>query len=136
MDCILPGFSGHGILQASILEWVAISRGSSPARDQTHDPCISCISTLILLPLSHLGSPLNYTLVFNCPPGIYTTVFFKIICSRRPVFPQSIADQYSGKKKKKQKTLIRQLKCCHNVQRLKFFLTVNFNSCISFIRSR
>ena len=31
MDCSLPGFSVHGILQARILEWVAISfsRGSS-----------------------------------------------------------------------------------------------------------
>ena len=25
MDCILPGSSVHGIFQASILEWVAIS---------------------------------------------------------------------------------------------------------------
>ena len=25
MDCRPPGFSGHGILQARILEWVAIS---------------------------------------------------------------------------------------------------------------
>ena len=31
MDCTLPGASVHGILQARILEWVAIpfSRGSS-----------------------------------------------------------------------------------------------------------
>ena len=31
MDCSLPGFSVHGILQARILEWVTItfSRGSS-----------------------------------------------------------------------------------------------------------
>jgi len=31
MDCTLPGSSVHGILQARILEWVAIpfSRGSS-----------------------------------------------------------------------------------------------------------
>ena len=38
MDCSLPGFSIHGILQARILEWVAIpsSRGSSQFRDQTH----------------------------------------------------------------------------------------------------
>ena len=37
MDCSLPGFSIHGILQARILEWVAISfcRGSSQPRDQT-----------------------------------------------------------------------------------------------------
>ena len=39
-----PGsHSVHGIFQARILEWVAISssRGSSPPRDQT---CISCVS--------------------------------------------------------------------------------------------
>ena len=37
MDCSLPGSSVHGILQARILEWVAIafSRGSSKPRDQT-----------------------------------------------------------------------------------------------------
>ena len=37
MDCSLPGSSLHGILQARILEWVAISfsRGSSRPRDQT-----------------------------------------------------------------------------------------------------
>ena len=37
MDCSLPHSSVHGILQARMLEWVAIpfSRGSSPPRDQT-----------------------------------------------------------------------------------------------------
>ena len=37
MDCSPPGFSVHGILQARILEWVAIpfSRGSSWPRDWT-----------------------------------------------------------------------------------------------------
>ena len=37
MDCSLPGFSVHGILQARILEWVAIpfSRESSLLRDWT-----------------------------------------------------------------------------------------------------
>ena len=40
MDCSPPGSSVHGILQARILEWVAISssRGSSQPRDQT---CVS-----------------------------------------------------------------------------------------------
>jgi len=35
VDCRLPGFSVHGILQARILEWVTISfsRGSSQPRD-------------------------------------------------------------------------------------------------------
>ena len=43
MDCSLPGSSVHGISQARILEWVAISssRGSSPPKDQTHLSCSS-----------------------------------------------------------------------------------------------
>ena len=42
MDCSLPGSSVHGILQARILKWVAISfsRGSSQLRDQTQVSCI------------------------------------------------------------------------------------------------
>ena len=38
MDCSPPGSSVHEILQARILEWVAIlfSRGSTRPRDQTH----------------------------------------------------------------------------------------------------
>jgi len=38
VDCSLPDSSVHRILQAKILEWVAISfsRGSSKPRDQTH----------------------------------------------------------------------------------------------------
>ena len=45
MDCSLPGSSVQGVLQARILEWVAIpsSRGSSQPRDQTHVSCGSCI---------------------------------------------------------------------------------------------
>ena len=41
MDCSLPGFSVHGISQARILEWAAISfsRGSSQLRDQTQVCC-------------------------------------------------------------------------------------------------
>ena len=41
MDCRPPGSSVHGILQAIILEWVAIlfSSGSSRLRDQTQVSC-------------------------------------------------------------------------------------------------
>ena len=44
VDCSPPGSSGHGILQARILEWVAISstRGSFRPRDQSRVSCISC----------------------------------------------------------------------------------------------
>ena len=42
MDCSLPGSSVHGIFQAIVLEWIAISfsRGSSQPRDQTQVSCI------------------------------------------------------------------------------------------------
>ena len=38
MDCSTRGSSVHGILQASILEWVAMAsfRVSSPLKDGTH----------------------------------------------------------------------------------------------------
>ena len=47
MDCSQPGSSVHGILQARIVQWVAIpfSWGSSPRREQTH---VSCIGRQIL----------------------------------------------------------------------------------------
>ena len=50
MDCSLPGSSVHGILQARLLEWVALpsSRGSSWPRDSTHVSCVSCIGRRIL----------------------------------------------------------------------------------------
>ena len=58
MNYSLPGSPVHGILQARILEWVAISfcRGSSQPRARVCVSCISCIDRQILLSLSHLGS--------------------------------------------------------------------------------
>ena len=43
LDCSPPGSSIHGILQARILEWVAISfsRGSSQPRNRTQVSCIA-----------------------------------------------------------------------------------------------
>ena len=52
MDCSPPGSSVHGILQARILEWVAIpfSRGFSQPRNQTW---VSCVASKFLYPMSH-----------------------------------------------------------------------------------
>ena len=52
MDCSPPGSSVHGISQARILEWVAISsfRGSSQPRNWTHMSGGSCLSRQILYP--------------------------------------------------------------------------------------
>ena len=59
MDYSLPGSSVQGILQARILEWVAISssRGSSQPRDQTYISYVSCIGRQVLHHECHLGSP-------------------------------------------------------------------------------
>ena len=44
IDCIPPGSSVHGIIQARILEWVAIlfSSGPSQPRKSTQVSCIAC----------------------------------------------------------------------------------------------
>ena len=58
VDYSPPGSSAHGVLQAKILEWVAISmsRGSSQYRDQIESwsPALQADSLL----LSHWGNPL------------------------------------------------------------------------------
>ena len=50
MDCSPPGSSVDGILQARILEWIAMpfSRGSSQPRGQTCISYVSCIGRWIL----------------------------------------------------------------------------------------
>ena len=55
----MPGSSVQGILQARILEWVAMpsSRGSSQTRDRTCVLYVSCIGQWVLYHLIHLGSP-------------------------------------------------------------------------------
>ena len=49
-DLSLTGSSVHGILQARILEWVAVlsSRGSSLLKDQTHVFYVSSIGRQVL----------------------------------------------------------------------------------------
>ena len=72
MDCSLPGFSVHGILQARILEWIAMpfSRGIFPT--QRSNPCL-----LHLLHWQAGSLPLS-------PPGIYhkDIIFSYIECNR------------------------------------------------------
>ena len=55
MDCSPPGISIHGIFQARLLEWVAISfsRGSSQPRDQTQ---VSRVVGRRFYRLSHQGN--------------------------------------------------------------------------------
>ena len=63
VDCSPLG-SVHGIIQARILEWVAIlsSRRSSQPREQTW---VSCIADGFFYYLSHQGSPHKLTVHFK-----------------------------------------------------------------------
>ena len=65
MDFSPPGSSVHGILQARILEWVAMPsfKGSAQPGDQIHVFCVSCIEGIFfthwLSTVSHTGWPWN-----------------------------------------------------------------------------
>ena len=52
VDSSPPGSSVHGILQARILEWIAISyfKGSAPPRYQTSDIFVFCIVRWVIYP--------------------------------------------------------------------------------------
>ena len=62
MDCVLPGSSIHWILQARILEWIAMpsfSRGSSQPRDQTQGSLMSpALAGGFFMTSATLGSPI------------------------------------------------------------------------------
>ena len=62
LDCSPPGSSVCGILQARMLEWVAMpsSKGPSQPRDQTCISYVSCVGRQVLYHEFHLGSPSNY----------------------------------------------------------------------------
>ena len=72
MACSLPGSSVHGISQAKILEWVAISysRGSSQHSIE-HESLVLQVDSLLL---SHQGSPEDSISINICP---YFSVVYK-----------------------------------------------------------
>ena len=78
VDCSLPGSSVHGILQARILEWVAIpfSRGSSWSRDQTW---VSCFASRFFTVAWATSDRHKCVYVFIC---IYTQRIFNCIFSK------------------------------------------------------
>ena len=87
MDCGLPGSSAHGILQARILEWVAISfsRGSSQPRNQAQ---VSCIAGRFFTQSETPGKPTASTLYLNfkikhilCSSNCYICILIK--CSEK-----------------------------------------------------
>ena len=84
LDCSPPGSSVHGISQARILEWVAISfsRGSSQLRNQS---CVSCTAggSLIAEPQ---GSPKNsYNLIIKRQPNLKMVLHLNTDFSSREI---------------------------------------------------
>ena len=82
--CSLPGSSVHGISQARILEWVAISfsRGSSWPRDGTCISYISCIGRQIRYHCTtweDLGNGLKLKNINNCSSGTVSFWWMKSI---------------------------------------------------------
>ena len=66
--CSSPGSSVHGILQARILEWVAISccRAFSRPRDWSYLSYLSCIGQVGSLPLAPPGKPYKLGKIHSC----------------------------------------------------------------------
>ena len=93
MDCSLPGSSVHGIFQARVLEWIAISfsRGIFPI--QGSNPCLLHCRQM-LYRLSHQGSPhtfkgsdiflviwkVNFTPRTRKDPSLFHLTDFKFLC--------------------------------------------------------
>ena len=73
MNCSFPGSSVHGILQARIVEWVAMpsSRGSSQPRDRTHVPYVSCTGRWVLYHWCHLIWNLEGTVNLEVVTSVY-----------------------------------------------------------------
>ena len=71
MGCRLPDSAIHGIFQARILKWVALSFswGSSQPQDQTCVSCISCFGRQVLYQLSHREAPAPGTAAAAAAPG-------------------------------------------------------------------
>ena len=84
MDCSLPGSSVHGILQARILEWVAlpVSRGIFPIQGLNLD-LLHCRQ--ILHHLSHQVSSLTIILmVYSNFLSVYLVFVWLVFCSKIP----------------------------------------------------
>ena len=91
VDCSPPGSSVHGILQARIPEWAAISssRGSFWPRNRIHVSCISCIGSQVLLPLYHLGSPTEQILKMEMASTLFWKGWMKMSW-----FPRTLIKSY------------------------------------------
>ena len=80
MDCSLPGSSVHGIFQAKVLEWVAISfsSGSFQPRDWTQ---ISCIADRCFTVWATSEAYSLYCIIY--PHSLF--ILFIVVCTLNPL---------------------------------------------------
>ena len=87
IDCSLPSSSVHGILQARILEWIAISfsRGCSHPRDRTRVSCLAGRSSTNwptresqIQVLSAINLKDKQKIFFFCFPSFYLICFLRV----------------------------------------------------------
>ena len=80
-DCSPPGSSVHGILQARILEWVAIpaSRESYRSRDKTLLSYVSCTGRRVFYHSRHLKRPMGKST--SLTEHVKCRVSISIICT-------------------------------------------------------
>ena len=77
MNCSLPGSSVHGILQARILEWVALPscRRSPQPRDQTCISHVSCIGRWVLNTITTWEAPKEGTSFSNLHESLLVVLY-------------------------------------------------------------
>ena len=84
MDCSLPGSSVHGLLQARILEWVALHQGIFPTRGS--NPHLLCLLHWQVgsSPLAPPGKPMNGTNSNSADlgPGILLPILPPCYCKK------------------------------------------------------
>ena len=72
IDCSLPGFSVHGILQAPVLEWGAIAFS------------LSCMSCLYILEVNSL-SVVSFAIIFSHSEGcLFTLLIVSFVVQKTP----------------------------------------------------
>ena len=113
MDCSLPGFSVHGILQARILEWVAMpfSRGSSQPRGWTCVSYVSCIGRWVFTTIAPWEAP-NIPIAFDCCPFLFSLLPLRplthFICATPGGGSSSLGNWGSGREVVSQSSSLRQ----------------------------
>ena len=97
MNGSLPGSSVHGILQARILEWVAVpsSRGSSWLRDGAWISCGSCITGRFFT-IEPPGKPIHTSAYSKCSYSVHF-IFCYLELSTAGIDPHSMGIATEGR---------------------------------------